>query len=189
MKLHFNREQTLRLLEHSRSATSRLPNGEQLFDPQFLKAGAPTRACARAEDIDGSKIPAGLWLVGSDGIYLMSNGPNHPKDLETGENAAIYAVECDPKADPDNWWFVKRSAFGGDDGCEFLDASAIQAACDATAPDPFVWLEVTPKGISVPVLQPASPKPKRASWKKKGADTNASPQPGRRHARKLRVAP
>lgn len=59
----------------------------------------------------------GVWLVGDEGVYLLSNG----KLAEGQRPCVVYAEECDPKTNPD-WWHCKRQHFGGDHGVEFLDA-------------------------------------------------------------------
>lgn len=73
----------------------------------------------------------GLWLVGDEGIYLLSNG----KLAEGQRPFVVYAEECDPKTNPDTWHY-KRRHFGGDDGVEFIDAveleQLITARPDAT---------------------------------------------------------
>jgi hypothetical protein len=100
------------------------------------------RGRADAEANGGYRVPyqgispetdarAGLWLVGDEGVYAMSNGM-----LAEGQRPlVVYAEECDPKASPD-YWHYKRQYFGGDDGVEFLDAAEIKrlitAAPDAT---------------------------------------------------------
>jgi len=78
-----------------------------------------------------SEARAGLWLVGDEGVYVMSNGK-----LAVGQRAfVVHAEECDPKTNPD-YWHYKRRYFGGDDGVEFIDAvqleQLIAAQPDAT---------------------------------------------------------
>lgn len=74
---------------------------------------------------------AGLWLVGDEGVYVLSNG----KLAEGQRPLVIYAGECDPKTNPD-YWHYKHRYFGGDDGVEFIDAveldKLIAAQPDAT---------------------------------------------------------
>lgn len=64
---------------------------------------------------------AGLWLVGDEGVYVMSNG----KLAEGQRPLVMYADECDPKTNP-NYWHYKRRYFGGDDGVEFIDAVELE---------------------------------------------------------------
>lgn len=73
----------------------------------------------------------GLWLVGDQGVYLMSNAV-----LDEGEKpVVVYAAECDPTTmDFDEWWAAKNASFGGDDGVEFIDADTIRAAVRDESP-------------------------------------------------------
>lgn len=68
----------------------------------------------------GRDEKSGLWLVGDEGVYLMSNG----KLAEGQRPFVVYAEECDPKTNPD-YWRYKRQHFGGDDGVEFLDGAML----------------------------------------------------------------
>lgn len=62
----------------------------------------------------------GLWLVGDEGVYILSNG----KLTERQRPLVVYAEECDPKTNH-NYWHYKRQHFGGDDGVEFIDAEML----------------------------------------------------------------
>lgn len=77
----------------------------------------------------GGEARAGLWLVGDEGVYVMSDG----KVAEGQRPLVIYAEECDPKINPDTWHY-KRRHFGGDDGVEFIDAVELERLT-AAAPD------------------------------------------------------
>lgn len=90
------------------------------------------RGRADAEANGGFRVPyqgispeaearAGLWLVGDEGVYLLSNG----KLAEGQCPFVIFAEECDPKTNPDTWHY-KRRYFGGDDGVEFFDAVELE---------------------------------------------------------------
>lgn len=84
----------------------------------------------------GKDEKPGLWLVGDQGVYLMSNGK-----LSDGMRPMVrYAAECDPTADPD-WWHYKHRHFGADDGIEFLDAIEMLRLLDADAG--FTQLRIT----------------------------------------------
>lgn len=136
MILHFDRAVIERLLAHSASATERRPSIDQLFDRQFRKPGAPYKEWAGEEHIDRTKIPAGLWLVGDDGIYFLSNGlPLLPREDGKPGTLPAYAREANPTIDPDHAYAVKSRAFGEDDGCEFLPEEAIRAALAAARGD------------------------------------------------------
>lgn len=59
----------------------------------------------------------GLWLVGDNGVYIMSNGK-----LGDGDRPlVVYSEECHPVGNPD-WFDYKRRHFGGDDSIEFIEA-------------------------------------------------------------------
>ncbi|CAM2909640.1 hypothetical protein CFR75_12275 [Komagataeibacter xylinus] len=152
MKLHFDHALVTRLLAHADAASEHTPTLDQLYDPACLRPGVKTRRPAY-EDIDRTKIPAGLMLVGDQGIYLMSNGhPGLPGD--NGEvNLVAYAREADTQASPEDWYDVKRASFGGDDGAEFLSAETIRKALEATARGHF-WIDVSPTQIRCPFLAP-----------------------------------
>ncbi len=70
---------------------------------------------------------SGLWLVGDQGVYVMSNG----KLADGMRPMVIYAEECNPNTNED-WFEVKRITFGGDDGVEFLDAMQLEAMMAAS---------------------------------------------------------
>ncbi|GGA64253.1 DUF3085 domain-containing protein [Pelagibacterium lentulum] len=82
----------------------------------------------------------GLWLVGDQGVYIMSNGK-----LGEGQKAlVIYSAECHPAGNPD-WWDYKRRWFGGDDGIEFIEADQLIPDFDRNfrATHLQVWLSET----------------------------------------------
>ncbi len=68
----------------------------------------------------GKDEKPGLWLVGDQGVYIMSNG----KLADGQRSLVVYAEECHPTGNPD-WWHYKERHFGGDDGIEFLDAEGV----------------------------------------------------------------
>ena len=70
-----------------------------------------------------------MWLVGDEGVYVLSNG----RLAEGQRPLVIYAEECDPKTNPD-YWHYKRRHFGGDDGVEFIDAVELENLI-STQPD------------------------------------------------------
>jgi hypothetical protein len=62
----------------------------------------------------------GVWLVGDQGVYMMSNGK-----LASGDRPLVlYSDECHPVGNPD-WHDYKRRHFSGDDGVEFIDAEQL----------------------------------------------------------------
>lgn len=68
--------------------------------------------------------PAGFWLVGDQGIYMMHNGSGF-----SGKPTVVFASECNPETqDFDHWWGVKNATFGSDDGVEFIDTNVVRRA-------------------------------------------------------------
>lgn len=152
MKLHFDRDIVVRLLAHAHDASEHTPNFSQMCERRYLKEGVVAKQWPGLEDIDTAKIPAGLWLVGDQGVYLMSNGRPSLRPDETSPSSLVAkAFETDPDRHPDTWYDTKVASFGGDDGCDFITAETIQSALDATQGRPF-WIDVSPDGLSVPVL-------------------------------------
>ncbi|GLS35030.1 hypothetical protein GCM10010869_06180 [Mesorhizobium tianshanense] len=86
----------------------------------------------------------GLWLVGDEGVYLLSNGK-----LTEGQKALLcYAEECNPSTNPD-YWHYKRQHFGGDDGIEFLDAVEVLRLLDAMPDATHLRVEMTETSLSL----------------------------------------
>lgn len=94
-----------------------------------------------------------LFLVGDEGVYLMSNGkPGLPKDEEAAAKQAdgeeffsckvAYAKGFDPEKD-DDYYENKRRIFGGDDGAETLMVTDFEPL------EGFVGLNITPNSISI----------------------------------------
>jgi hypothetical protein len=85
----------------------------------------------------------GFWLVGDEGVYIMSNG----KAMDGKAQPVVYANECNPETMSfDAWWAYKNAAFGGDDGVEFIDRETVEAII-ASGNDMVV--EFTPTEITV----------------------------------------
>jgi hypothetical protein len=105
MKLHFNRAGVERLLAHAEAATK--------HKKAYAEKGKPKPA---------------LWIVGDEGVYLMSNGePGLP--IDAAHSNVVYAREVDPTKMPfDQWWQAKRESFGGDDGADTLSAVDLRNA-------------------------------------------------------------
>lgn len=79
---------------------------------------------------DPSTAKAGLWLVGDQGVYLLSNGlPSLTTEDPARPQRCVYADQVNPVTMTfDAWWEAKRAGFGGDDGVEFLDAQDMLTA-------------------------------------------------------------
>jgi hypothetical protein len=136
MKLHFDKELVDRLIDHSRNAESR----------------------SKLYGMDGTDT-AGVWLVGDQGVYLMSNGTPHlPRDENNPDERSLvcYADECNPETlDFENWWENKRASFGGDDGADFIEAGAFESV-NPDRNGKYV-LNVTPSEIAVISYDTATP--------------------------------
>jgi hypothetical protein len=135
MRLHFDIGGVRKLLAHTKVATEHSPNYEQ--------------------NASGEPVLPGLWIVGDQGVYLMSNGrpdlmpepidPAHPE-----RRFVVYAREIDPtRMAFDVWYANKRMAFGGDDGCDYLAASDIEAALADQGPNEPLVLDLTPARLKL----------------------------------------
>ncbi len=89
----------------------------------------------------------GFWLIGDEGVYVMSNG----KLAEGQRPLVVYAGECDPKANPD-WWDYKRRHFGGDDGVEFIDADLLIPSFDRKPEATHLGIQLTENDISFSLI-------------------------------------
>lgn len=92
----------------------------------------------------GKDEKPGVWLVGDEGVYIMSNGK-----LADGQRSfVIYAEECDPKTNPD-YWHYKRQYFGGDDGIDFLDAELLVRSIEALASATHLKIAITDDSMAI----------------------------------------
>lgn len=145
MDLSFPTDRVRALLEHSRAARERQPTYEQLLDPALRKPGRE-RAPADLAEVDLARVPAGLLLVGDNGVYLLSNADRGPSDPD--RPGPVYALEADPNLlDFDTWWAHKLATFGGDDGVEFLDADTVEQWLAGT-PTPVARVRMTPERMA-----------------------------------------
>jgi Protein of unknown function (DUF3085) len=122
MKLHFDRALVDQLLAHSKAA--------------------PRHAKSYGQEIG---VPS-LWLVGDQGVYLMSNGePPMLKAEGQVDRVVCYAHEADPTRLPfDEWWAAKRASFGGDDGVESLNVGDVEKVLSTYPSGEPLVLDVTP---------------------------------------------
>jgi hypothetical protein len=89
----------------------------------------------------------GAWLVGDEGVYLLSNG-----NLAEGQKPLVcYAEECNPATSPD-YWHYKRRHFGGDDGIEFLDAEGLLALIAAYPDGSLLRIHLTVESMQLFVV-------------------------------------
>jgi hypothetical protein len=81
----------------------------------------------------------GLWLVGDDGVYLMTN-----RKLGQGEKPeVVYAQEC-----PSGDFHAKRQIFGGDDGAEFLPVEDCEKWVSRSG-GPTVFIKLSPEQLEL----------------------------------------
>ncbi|MER9469389.1 DUF3085 domain-containing protein [Mesorhizobium sp. M0482] len=92
------------------------------------------------------EIP-GLWLVGDQGVYIMSNGK-----LADGERPLVlYSEECHPIGNPD-WFHYKQRHFGGDDGIEFIDAEQLIPLFDRNLRCTHLNVQLTETEVSLSLI-------------------------------------
>lgn len=149
MRITFNKQTVHELLTNSENATERRPNLDQLFDPALRKDGKTPQLSGDSwpteEDLKPNIIPAGLWLVGDQGVYLMSNETLTDNNKPT----VTYANEINPHTlEFDDWYDAKQAAFGGDDGVVFLEAAALREWIRNT-PGPTLSMNLTPRGLTL----------------------------------------
>lgn len=89
----------------------------------------------------------GVWLVGDQGVYIMSNGK-----LADGERPlVVYSEECHPIGNPD-WFHYKHRHFGGDDGIEFIDAEQLIAMFDRNLRCTHLHVQLTERQVSLSLI-------------------------------------
>lgn len=92
------------------------------------------------------EIP-GLWLVGDQGVYVMSNG----KLVDGDRPLVIYSDECHPVGNPD-WFHYKHRHFGGDDGIEFIDAEQLIPLFDRHFRCTHLHVQLTETQVSLSLI-------------------------------------
>ncbi|TGQ04920.1 MULTISPECIES: DUF3085 domain-containing protein [unclassified Mesorhizobium] len=95
----------------------------------------------------GEGEKSGLWLVGDQGVYIMSNG----KLAEGSRALVVYAEQCHPKGDFD-WWDYKRRHFGADDGIEFIEAERLIPLVDRNYGATHLNVELTETDIALSLI-------------------------------------
>jgi hypothetical protein len=118
--------------------------------PKVLMAVAEVRAARDVRTLYGAKTGPGLWLVGDEGVYLMSNTTAKARTI-------VYARECDPTKLPfDTWWANKQATFGGGDGIEFVPLKDIETSAaefqKEYGPPRFFHVDMTPDNFSTGFL-------------------------------------
>ncbi|MBZ9759161.1 DUF3085 domain-containing protein [Mesorhizobium sp. ESP6-5] len=89
----------------------------------------------------------GLWLVGDEGVYIMSNG----RLVEGTRALVIYAEQCHPGGDID-WWDYKRRHFGADDGILFIEAERLLPLFDRNLRTTHLNIELTETEIALSLI-------------------------------------
>ena len=138
------------LLAHARAAKEHRPSYEDLFEPDYHKGGKVKEkdGWPDSDNIDPTKIPAGLWLVKDDGVYLMSNGsPALLREEGKPNNVVVYASEANPKTSEDCWGSA-CSIMGGDD-CVITLPATMFTKVDELADDDLILMDVTEESIGV----------------------------------------
>ncbi|MEC5382370.1 DUF3085 domain-containing protein [Aurantimonas sp. C2-6-R+9] len=89
----------------------------------------------------------GLWLVGDQGVYIMSNG----KLADGDRPLVVYSDECHPVGNPD-WFHYKHRHFGGDDGIEFIDAERLIPLFDRNFSCTHLHVQLTETEVSLSLI-------------------------------------
>ncbi|MCP4561746.1 MAG: DUF3085 domain-containing protein [Bosea sp.] len=97
--------------------------------------------------VPGKGLRPGLWLVGDQSVYLISNG-RLPDD---GKALVCYADQCNPSTNPD-WFEYKTRYFGGDDGVEFIAAEEILPVADQRDAATHLRLDLDENSIGISVI-------------------------------------
>ena len=92
------------------------------------------------------EIP-GVWLVGDQGVYIMSNG----KLADGARPLVVYSDECHPVGNPD-WFHYKHRHFGGDDGIEFIDAERLIPLFDRNFRCTHLHVQLTEAQVSLSLI-------------------------------------
>lgn len=160
MNMHFDAAVVRQLLAYAHAAPTRAPTLEQTFEGRCRRDGRDVDAeglaladWPTAADADPARLPIGLWLVGDQGVYLMS--PGRPGLLLQGSNGHVIArsEETDPAYEPDEWYENKRLAFGGDNGVVFLDAAIVETALRQQSSGRLA-LSLTPECVAIAAPAP-----------------------------------
>lgn len=114
-----------------------LPSERLAYIMADAEEGISTRISA--EDLDRSKVPAGVWLVADGGIGIISNvDVSRPGVLSEPTEVMLHAFDTDPRCfDLDERDMIKVDVFGGDDEVNFIDAEFIMAATEQLSPVVF----------------------------------------------------
>jgi len=155
--LTFKAGEVRRLMEHSKAAQSHSPSYNDLFNPAFHKGGKVKKkdGWPDKDNLDMSKLPAGLFLVADQGVYLMSNGsPSLLVEEGSTRNVVAYAQESDPTSDDEDWYDAKREIMGGDDSVDTLNLAMFEIPLAILSDEDVLRIKVTARNISVVMPKP-----------------------------------
>ncbi|MFZ3482178.1 DUF3085 domain-containing protein [Sphingomonas sp. 3-13AW] len=145
--LTFLVDDTLRtIVHHARNSPTRRPCYAELYDPACRKDGKEPDGATypSQDDVDPAKIPAGLWLVKDQGVYLMSPGEPFLKNRSGDSGMVAYAFE----AGPDDY-DMARAIMGGDDGVDKIGLDVFEAAIKLGNPKVFIHVSDTELSVSL----------------------------------------
>lgn len=156
----FNVGQVRRLYEHSKASELHSPGYDHLFEGAYYPGGKPLNDNGKpikkgdwpdSSKIDQKLVPACLFLVGDQGLYLMSNGtPGLLVEEGKSHHVVAYAKESDPTAGGEfgDWYDAKVRIFGGDDGACSLPLSMFDEVLNL--PDNAVFkVKITSRNIQI----------------------------------------
>lgn len=155
--LTFKAGEIRRLVEHSKAEPSHSPSYDDLFNPAYHKGGKIVMkdGWPDNDNLDLSKLPAGLFLVADQGVYLMSNGSPSLLVEEGGtRNVVAYAQESDPTSDDEDWYDAKRAIMGGDDSVDTLNLEMFEIPLAILSDEDVLKIKVTARQISVVMPKP-----------------------------------
>lgn len=118
-KLFFDSAEVWEQLKHALASPDHSSTLDQHLEYVMRTKGVDSDAAfalLSSVEMPTQEVPAGLWLVKDDGIYLMSNA------VAGRDGHVAYAVGFNPTNNV-GVWDAAREVVGGDDFEEFLPAS------------------------------------------------------------------
>jgi hypothetical protein len=121
-RLIFNASDVARVIADAKMAE---PGQRRATLEQLIKGGAYDDDLNLNDEIRNNiraALPPEVWLVKDAGVYLMPN-----VWFEDGKIAIAYAEGCDPKKNPDTYYFNAREIMGRDDSSNALPIEPFEA--------------------------------------------------------------
>lgn len=153
--LTFNAGEVRRLVEHAKASPDKRPSYEDLFEPSYHFGGKVKEredGWPDQSNLDKSKMPVALHLVGDMGVYLMSAGlPALLVEEGKPGNVVAYAKESNPRAEGqfDDWYSAKRTILGGDDCVITLPITMFESVLSVLQDHEELKVKVTANHIRV----------------------------------------